>query len=205
MHQDISSDEHPKIDLPTGAVGQLIEHLSSDQYQQLMTLLFHHLSSSIQDNPHQDNTTYAAGTCFSISQHHAYSSKNLWILDSRATTHICSNANAFTSLRPIWNSMVTLPNNTCIPVRLHGDIRINSQLILKDVLLVPQFHINLMSVSALTAISPLTISFFANHFIIQDSTNQKMIGKGDRDKDLYILDVDKFNLMSANVSLQTRR
>lgn len=98
--------------------------------------------------------------------------------------------------------MVTLPNNTCIPVRLHGDLRINSQLILKDVLLVPQFHINLISVSALTAISPLTISFFADHFIIQDSTNQKMIGKGDKDKDLYILDVDKFNLMTDNVSLQ---
>lgn len=42
--------------------------------------------------------------------------------------------------------------------------------------------------TALTTSSPTTFTFFCDHFIIQDILQKKMIGKGERVGDLYILD-----------------
>ena len=53
-------------------------------------------------------------------------------------------------MRPIWNSMVTLPNNDQIAVTLCGDIKLSSKLLLRNVLFVSKFQFNLISISALT-------------------------------------------------------
>ena len=90
-----------------------------------------------------------------------FHSAQLWIVDSGASRHICSNANMFLSLKPVWNSTVTLPNNASIPIRLYGDVQIVSNFILKDVLFIPQFNYNLISVSSLTTTSGLTVIFFS--------------------------------------------
>ena len=70
---------------------------------------------------------------------------------------------------------------------MSGDIQISSNLILKNVLFVSQFHFNLLSVSALVVDSNLIVSFFPDYFLIQDQQNKKMIGKGDRREGLYVL------------------
>lgn len=79
-------------------------------------------------------------------------------------------------------------------VHFNGDVRISSELILQDVLYVPQFQFNLLFVSALTTSSQLTFTFFTDHFIIQEIHNMSMIGKGNKLRDLYILDVKSTNL-----------
>ncbi|KAA8531071.1 hypothetical protein F0562_005780 [Nyssa sinensis] len=86
------------------------------------------------------------------------------------------------------HSTVTLPNHTQIVVAFSGDIKLCDNLILKDVLYVPQFKFNLMSVSALTKGSQFTVNFFLDCFIIQEINSKKMISKGDKLKDLYVLD-----------------
>lgn len=73
---------------------------------------------------------------------------------------------------------------------MSGDIQLYSSLVLKDVLFVPQFNCNLLSISALIKNTDLIVSFFENHFIIQDPTTKKMIGKGERLQDLYILQMN---------------
>ena len=135
----------------------------------------------------------------------------MWIVDSGASKHICFNANSFLSLKPITNSRVTLPNNVSILVSLCGDVRLSSQLILKDVLFIPQFKFNLISISALTNSSSLMVTFFPENFIIQDPSSPKMIGKGDKVQDLYVFKVankaDSFKATSPisinAVSVQT--
>ena len=82
---------------------------------------------------------------------------------------------------------MTLPNNICIPIHYSGDVQINPYLVLTDVLFVPQFRFNSMSVSALTNAFKLPVHFFPDHFLIQDIKNLKMIGKGSHVADLYIL------------------
>ena len=71
-------------------------------------------------------------------------------------------------------------------------------LILKNVLFIPQFKFNLLSVSALTNGSKLIINFLHDCFIIQDINSQRMIGKGLKFEDLYVLDTTTLNSVSTS-------
>ena len=113
-------------------------------------------------------------------------SSKFWIMDSGASKHICVDANSFLVLHPISNIFVTLPNNSQICVNMVGDVQISPQIVLKHVLFDPQIH--RLSVSALTIDLSLDIHFTHDHFIIRDTHHKKMIGKGNKQNDLYILD-----------------
>lgn len=64
---------------------------------------------------------------------------------------------------------------------------INPDLVLRDVLYVPDFCFNLLSVSALTHKTSRMVHFTADSCAIQDKLLLKTIGKGDFSKGLYIL------------------
>ena len=68
-----------------------------------------------------------------------------------------------------------------------GDIQIHHLFVLKDVLYVPEFDLNLISVSSLTKRQKLMIHFTCDHAFIQDIHLKKMIGKADKVRDLYVL------------------
>ncbi|KAL5556239.1 hypothetical protein UlMin_038475 [Ulmus minor] len=169
-HQVSASDDKPDQSSPFGS---FVQNLSSNQYQQLMSCM-----------------------CFSVSLNPIFSSNQFWIIDSGATRHICSQTNAFISLHPIHHTTVTLPNHSQILVHFVGDVKLHSDLVLKDVLFVPQFKFNLISVSALVTGSGLTVSFLPDCFVIQDLSTKKMIGRGDKVQDLYILNVHCLNSIS---------
>ena len=95
-----------------------------------------------------------AGICLSVSIDPKLSSASVWIVDLGVSRHIWFNANAFLFLKPITNSSFTLPNNVSIPVSLCGDVRLSSQLILKDVSFIPQFKYNPISINALLIVLP---------------------------------------------------
>ncbi|KAK2656488.1 hypothetical protein Ddye_009540 [Dipteronia dyeriana] len=146
-----------------------------------------------QDAPstsYADATSFATGICYSVYLSFIFSFSHFWVVDLGATRHICSNAHLFESMRTLVNASVTLPNHTRLPVNLCGDINMSSSFILKDVYFVPQFKINLISVSALTSDSELTVSFVPNCFMVQEINSNKIIGKGKKMEDLYILDTN---------------
>lgn len=93
----------------------------------------------------------------------------------------------FHSLHAVPNSSVLLPDNSCISVYLSGDVPLSTSLVLKDVLYVPTFKFNLLSISALTHDSSVSVFSFPESFVIQDSSQTVMIGKGSRFYDLYVL------------------
>lgn len=165
-------------------LGNFVQNLNSSQYQQLMTMLSTHLASnsnSTSSDQDENTSTYAAGICHSKLISPTFTSKNIWIMDSGASKHVSSTADAFVNLRTIDNSSVTLPDQSRIPVNMCGDIRLSIKLMIHDVLFVPHFKFNLISVSGLTALtaeSQLTMSFFPNQFTIQDASNKRMIGSG---------------------------
>ncbi|XP_031280999.1 uncharacterized protein LOC116139474 [Pistacia vera] len=156
-----------------------------------MSMLSTHLSSSakVTNAPDPAQTNCLAGICFSVSLSPLFSSNQFWIVDSGATRHICSQASAFVSLHSIHHTTVTLPNHSQILVHFASDVKLHSDLVLKDVLFVPQFKFNLISVSALVIGSALTVSFLPNCFVIQDLSTKRMIGRGDKVQDLYILNL----------------
>ena len=64
-------------------------------------------------------------------------------------------------------------------------------LVLRKTLFVPQFQLNLLSVSALTSDAQVTVKFLHDSFVIQEVQGQRVIvGKGDCVGDLYILHFD---------------
>ena len=146
-------------------------------------MLSHHLASISPSTSfyHQGNIA-STGICLSFSSNLMFMSLNYWILDYGATSHVCSNATLVTTIWPLLNSTVTLPNQTSILVSGVGEITLSSALTLRNVLFVQQFKFNLLSVSALTSTANdhgLIISFFHDSFCIQEIHSKKMIGKGE--------------------------
>ncbi|KAI9180945.1 hypothetical protein LWI28_009587 [Acer negundo] len=121
--------------------------LNANQYQQLMSMLSNHLTtstkaSSVTENP---STSYATSICFLVSLNPILSSSKIWIVDSGATVFFA------------------------------GIVKLNDGLVLRDVLFLPQFKFNLLSVSALAKDSSLTVSFFSDCCLVYDHSNKRMI------------------------------
>ena len=118
-------------------------------------------SGRSKDQCDSPSTSYITGTCFSISIDPMLLSPLYWILDSCASKHVCFHARAFLLLKPIKGVRVTLPDRTSIPVSYNGDIQLNPNL-------------------------TLTVQFFPDHCVLQETKSLKLIGKGSQFANLYI-------------------
>ena len=94
--------------------------------------------------------------------------QNHWILDSRATHHITSP----TELRSIDNNSsltpVSLPSGDVAKITMTGLIQFDNSFRLNNVLSVPSFKVNLISVGKITNDLHCSIIFFPSWCILQD-------------------------------------
>ena len=75
---------------------------------------------------------------------------NAWVLDSGATTHVCSNENLFhNGLKDSVKQQIFVGNGEIITAEKSGCIQITPGFELKDVLYCPQLKVNLLSVNKL--------------------------------------------------------
>lgn len=72
-----------------------------------------------------------------------------WIIDSGSTTHVCSDLNLFTNTSSVLGVTVSLPNGVHEPITHIGSVHISSSIVLHNVLYVPSFRFNLISVCSL--------------------------------------------------------
>ncbi|XP_073046189.1 uncharacterized protein [Primulina eburnea] len=145
----------------------IFQNFNKGHMEQLMAMFIQQLSSSdkkvdIQDNASNPSTS---GTCFSISVPSALNIPTCWIVDSGASRHICSNRDAFIFLKTIQGSRVTLPNNEYVDVHFCGDVRLGTSLILSDALCIPEFKLNLLSVSCLLERTQNVMTFRSDSFM----------------------------------------
>ncbi|KAI3672489.1 hypothetical protein L6452_38578 [Arctium lappa] len=103
-----------------------VKNLNADQYQQFLNICSPNVSDKDQKQ-FDDNT----GISLSIAINSLFHSKLHWVVDMRASSHICSHADAFISMRPIQHTTVTLPNGTRIMVEMFGDVQLNDDILLK--------------------------------------------------------------------------
>lgn len=109
-------------------------------------------------------------------------------MDSGATRHVCNNIELFTNIKEISNTRIRLPNQSLIQVHQIGDIKVNEKLFLKEVLFVPQFELNLIFVTMLTEHdNDLMVELYYNHAMIRQIKSKNVIGKGNVEAGLYIL------------------
>ncbi|KAL4575087.1 hypothetical protein LXL04_021928 [Taraxacum kok-saghyz] len=165
--------------------------LSNEQCQQLIAMLSGKLASV-------NATTHSANVAShsNITPAGLYKS-NFWILDSGATSHVCNNRDMFFNIRKVLNTRIRLPNQSVIPVDEIGDIQLNKDLLLKDVLFVPQFELNLVSATTLTAHDKgLMVELYHDHANIKQILSKTVIGKGNVEEGLYVLQSQRSEVKS---------
>lgn len=74
---------------------------------------------------------------------------NTWILDSGATDHICCRLSLFDSFQPVHSLHVTPPKSQLVEVSHIGAVTVSPLLILGNMLFIPVFAFNLISLSKL--------------------------------------------------------
>ena len=151
--------------------------ISKAQLQQLLSLL----NDKDGGTNSQANAVVAKLGLCKISSHH-------WIIDSDATYHISLSPKLF--LRKDKNISlppVLLPSGEKANIVAKGSLSLNFVYYLRDVLCVPTFKVDLMSVSRLTRGLDCLVTFFTHWCVLQDLATRRMIGLGKQRDGLYYL------------------
>ena len=178
---------------------------TSKQYQQLISMLSSHASTSsgANDALHPANSTLSCNVCnawldsVSLDLHHLVFAINpinkttygndVWILDTRVIDHIFHSLSLFTHITSSISTFVQFSNGEKVTVTHIGTIQVTSTLKLENVLCVPSFTFNLISVNQLTKTLSCCLVFLSNLCFIQDLTCWKTIGVGELHDKLYLL------------------
>ncbi|KAG7557416.1 Zinc finger CCHC-type superfamily [Arabidopsis suecica] len=126
---------------------------------------------------------------------------NAWVIDTGATNHICHDKSAFSTFHFLQNTTVTLPNGGLVSIVGIGSIHMGRYLELHDVLYIPQFKFNLLSVSCLTKSMGCKVWFDEHSCVLQDPSRELMIGVGRQVANLYFLDIESLDLPIESSSL----
>ncbi|RVW82826.1 Retrovirus-related Pol polyprotein from transposon RE1 [Vitis vinifera] len=110
------------------------------------------------------------------------------IIDSGATDHITSSPTLLVnSSKNTFLPPVAMPSGEQAPITSIGNLPLNSAATLKNVLGVPSFKVDLMSVSRVTKDLNCSVTFFPHWCILQDLTTRTTIGLGEQRDGLYYL------------------
>ena len=96
----------------------------------------------------------------------------------------------FESVVFVQNIKVSLPNGVAIPIVRIGTKLLSKDIRLHNVLFVPNFRYNLLSVRAFIDTSPFSMVFICDDCVIQECSQGKMIGKGSKSGKLYQLNFE---------------
>ena len=114
-----------------------------------------------------------------------------WIIDSGATDHITSSFAWFQTYSKTKPIHVSLPNGCSVTTFYSGVVKFSPTLVIHNVLYVPNFNFNLISISKLISNLHCTLNFSVDFCKIQDVTTLKMIGLAKLREGLYHLMISK--------------
>jgi hypothetical protein len=115
------------------------------------------------------------------------STKTSWIIDTGVTDHMICSMSLFTSITSAVSKSVRLPNGQYASVTHIGTIKISESFVLIDVLCIPSFSFNLISVSKLIKNLQCCVIFLSKFCFVQHLTSWKTIGVGKEAGGLYHL------------------
>ncbi|CAL8151589.1 unnamed protein product [Prunus armeniaca] len=159
-------------------VKAVMPNLTNQQYKQICSVLKEKESDSQPDS----QANIAGSSLFKNC-----STTLNWIIDSGATDHITSSPHLLTNVKHSTMPPVKLPSGDQAPITATGTLPINSYLFLKDVLGVPTFKVDLMSVSKITEDLTCSVTFFPQWCVLLDLATRRTIGLGKRRGGLYYL------------------
>lgn len=111
-----------------------------------------------------------------------------WLIDSGASAHICSDIRLLSDLRnKTGKNTVRTPDGSVRLVKKIGKAVLAPGFVLQDVLYVPDFQYNLISVGKLVSTSGAKVLFDGNKCLLQDQSNEMVLGT--LQTNLYMLDI----------------
>uniref|UniRef100_A0A803M4B8 Uncharacterized protein n=1 Tax=Chenopodium quinoa TaxID=63459 RepID=A0A803M4B8_CHEQI len=154
----------------------LAASFSLDELSQLRSFFDRQKINQTSEN--QDGNAMFAGNYCLLSS--AYSSG--WIVDSGASDHMCHRLDMFDSYEVVHdqNCYITIPDGTRVKVTHIRTTVLSNNITLKNVLYVPSFQFNLISVHKLCQDGGYTIQFTTDQCIVQDQkslTHPLVLGK----------------------------
>ncbi|KAL8133051.1 hypothetical protein AgCh_008493 [Apium graveolens] len=98
------------------------------------------------------------------------SDKGGWLIDSGAIDHICSDLSLFHNYKSVEGTKeyITIPDGRQIPIVHTGSVTVHPGLVLHNVLHIPQFQFNLLSVQRICKDLNSTVVFNGNTCFLQD-------------------------------------
>ncbi|GJW81111.1 retrovirus-related pol polyprotein from transposon TNT 1-94 [Tanacetum coccineum] len=109
------------------------------------------------------------------------------ISDSGASDHMSPHLNLFISTKHLKKLIIVhFLDGTSKTVTIVGQVQLTPSLILTDVFYIPDFQLNLLSVSNLIKTRQLAACFYANDFVFHDLTTNQIVVVGKGYKNLYI-------------------
>lgn len=111
-----------------------------------------------------------------------------WLFDSGANAHIVDDLSLFTTIATDKiATTVQIPKGTHVAVRAVGTVRLSDSFVLHDVLGVPEFAFNLISVSRLVRDLKCVLTFGPDFCLVQEIPSRKLIRVGRQHDGLYQL------------------
>lgn len=164
--------------------------ISRDGYNHLIHLLQsnkvdHSTHASATKTPHSESSSNFISSINKSGN--LYNSDSVWILDTGAFDHVCPFIRLFSCIKLIEPVTVKFPTGSTVLAHYSGDIYFSDSLYLKDVLYIPQFQFNLISISKITKTLHCTLTFSHDFCDIQDQLTQRKIGHAKLHHNLYIL------------------
>ena len=122
-----------------------------------------------------------------------------WIIDSDASDHMCHNLSEFLSYDRIHS--ITIPDGRNIPIKYIGHVKLNNDIVLHNVLYVPQYRFNLIVVSKILSDMHGLVSFDTNKCYLQKILKKRTYLLGKIKSSLYIFE-DHRQHKNANVTTE---
>ena len=161
--------------------------LSTAQCQQLISFLTKQLNT---ENNADTLATNVLGICMNTS-FDSNESCHYWILDSGETSHICCSKEQFNSFKSLHVSHVLLPNSTKVKVEGIGRIKLNDDIFLHNMLFIPTFRFNLLSLVSLINDNSFQFIMQPNSFVLQDLKTLRRIDTARQHQGLLLFNFPK--------------
>ncbi|XP_058777098.1 uncharacterized protein LOC131651452 [Vicia villosa] len=110
-----------------------------------------------------------------------------WLLDTGATDHVCHSLSMFKTINTISPINIKLPNGAIVTTNKFGSVYFSDVLHIHDVLYIPTFFTNIISVSKLCHSLDCTLTFTSTACIIQGNLTLMKIGAARIHQGLYSL------------------
>ena len=152
---------------------------TKDQYDHILKMV------QQKSEPAVCNTANTTSKTFFVSEH-----SNMWIIDTGATNHMVSSLNMLnkdTVHELEVSKPVYLPNGTTTQVSHLGSCSLSPRRFISNVLHIPEFKYNLLSVSQITKELGCSVTFFPHFCVFQELYSGKVKKVGKEEGGLYLL------------------